>query len=474
MTVEKRSVHPTVLLLTLFAAEVLSAFELSMLYPALKPMIAEFGNAQAAGWVMTSFFIASAVFAALCGRLGDLLGRKRLLQVVIILSIVGSLISGLSSSLAGLLVGRIIQGSSGAIFPLCLGLVRENVKPESVPMMIGILAATLTVTMGLGIFVGGIIVDTIGWRWIFWGGALAGLIALAAVTWQLPTNVRPSAQALSGINLTGGILFAPALVILLLLIQKGAAWGWASPMALGSAVVSLALFSIWAWSEIRAKKPLLDVRLLVDRQVLLVNLGSVMLGVSSFQSLQIWSIILQQPTTTGVGLGVSASVSGLALLPKTLVALIAGPAAGWLIARYSGRFALIFGSSIMLAMWTALMFNHSSVLGIALLLTLLGFGMSTYYASIPILITRSVPMEKTSEAGGMMIVIRATAMGIGAHLVAMIFNSSTIAVGGVQYPDETALMRVLLYVMAGCVAQICIALFLKPVRVAVAGESHGH
>ena len=168
-----------------------------MLYPALKPMIAEYGNAQAAGWVMTSFFISSAVFAALCGRLGDLLGRKRLLQVVIVCSIVGSLISGLSSAFSGLLLGRVIQGSSGAIFPLCLGLVRENVKSESVPMMIGILAATLTVTMGLGVFVGGVVVDTIGWRWIFWGGALAGIVALIAVSVQLPTNVKPAAQALA-------------------------------------------------------------------------------------------------------------------------------------------------------------------------------------------------------------------------------------------------------------------------------------
>ena len=120
------------------------------------------------------------------------------------------------------------------------------------------------------------------------------------------------------------------------------------------------------------------------------------------------------------------------------------------------------------------MFNHSSVLTISLFLTLLGFGMSTYYASTPILITRSVPMEKTSEAGGMMIVIRATAMGIGAHLVAMIMNSSTVDVAGVQYPDENALVRVLAYVMCGCVLQIVFALFLRPVRAAQPGEAAGH
>lgn len=476
MTKPQAPLHPAMLLVTLFCAEVLAAFELSMLYPALKPMIVQYGNAEAVGWVMTSFFLSSAVFAALCGRLGDLLGRRRLLQVVIVLSIIGSLISAFSSGLAGLIFGRVIQGASGAIFALCLGLVRQHAKPASVPMMIGILAATLTVTMGLGIYAGGLIVDNLGWRWIFYGGAIAGVIALVAVSFTLPIEPYIPLARLRAINLTGGVLFAPAVVLLLLAFTKAPGWGWLSFNTLAALVAAGLLLVAWIQSELRAKMPLLDVRLLLDRQVLLVNLGSVMLGLTSFQSLQLWSIVLQQPTETGVGLGASASLSGLVLLPKTLVALISGPTAGWLIARYSGRVSLVFGSVIMVAMWTTLLFQHGSILAVGIFLTLMGYGMSTYYASIPILITRVAPAQQTSEAAGMMIVIRATAMGIGAQLVAVIMNSSTVSYQGASYPDETALTRVLVYVICGALLQIVIALFLKDSKTAnsTAQSVHSH
>src|SRR5690606_42029878 len=107
------------LMLGLLSAEVLSAFELSMLYAALKAMIADFGNPGAVGWVMTSFFLASAVSAAICGRLGDIFGRKRALMVVIALSLVGSLIAAFSSTLEWVIVGRVAQCRAGAVVLPC-------------------------------------------------------------------------------------------------------------------------------------------------------------------------------------------------------------------------------------------------------------------------------------------------------------------------------------------------------------------
>lgn len=221
------------------------------------------------------------------------------------------------------------------------------------------------------------------------------------------------------------------------------------------------VMTVWIKSELHAEVPLIDVRLLANRQVLLINLGSVVLGLTSFQSMHVWSIVLQQPEATGIGLGASATISGLALLPKTLIALVAGPVAGWLISRYSGRVPMAAGSIVMTAAWIVLIFKHDSIALIAITLTFLGLGMSTFYACIPILIAQSVPMHRTSEASGMMIVIRATAMGIGAQVIAVLLNSSTQAYEGANYPDETALTRVLLYVIAGTVLQLIIALRLK-------------
>ena len=202
-------------------------------------------------------------------------------------------------------------------------------------------------------------------------------------------------------------------------------------------------------------------RLLANRQVMLVNLGSAILGLTSFQSMQLWSIVLQQPTVTGIGMGVSATLAGLILLPKTLIALISGPMAGWLISRYNGRTAMSLDAAIMALAWTVLSIKHDTLMFLACVLTLLGFGMSMFYAGIPIMISRHVPMERTSEASGMMIVIRVSAMGIGAQIVANMLDSSTIPVDGANYPDETALFRVLTYVIVGSLLMLFVSLLMS-------------
>ena len=263
---EKSPAWAIKLMLALWCAEILSAFELSMLYAALRFMIADFGDPEAVGWVMTSFLLTSAVSAAICGRLGDLFGRQRVLLIVIALSIIGSLIAAFSSTLEGVIVGRVIQGTAGAIFPLCIGLVRENVKPESAPIFIGTLAATLTVTMGMGIFLGGVIVDTLNWHWIFFAGALAGVVAFVAIKSWLPDKSGDTKTIAAKTNFLGGILFAPAIVCLRLGITKAPAWGWISPLTLITIGVGFGLLLIWVRSELRAESPLLVscIKLTVD------------------------------------------------------------------------------------------------------------------------------------------------------------------------------------------------------------------
>lgn len=450
------------LMLGLLTAEILSAFELSMLYAALRVMIDDFGNAEAVGWVMTSFFLASAVSAAICGRLGDIFGRKKVLLAVIFFSIIGSLIAAFSTTLEGVILGRVIQGTAGAIFPLCIGLVRENIKAESVPIFIGILAASLTVTMGMGTFLGGVIVDNLSWHWVFFAGAIAGVVAFITISAWMPKSPNKAFDRRT--NILGGILFAPAVVLVLLGITKAPSWGWMSVTTLSCLGAGILIMAIWVTSELRAQVPLLDVRLLANRQVLLVNLGSAVLGLSSFQSMQLWSIVLQQPTATGVGLGVTATLAGLILFPKTLIALASGPAAGWLISRHSGRSAMMTGATIMMVGWIILGLKHDSLIFVTLMLVFLGFGMSMFYSSIPIIIAQSVPMERTSEASGMMIVIRSTAMGIGAQLVAFLLDTSTITVAGASYPDQTAVYRVITYVIGACLLMILISSFLSKER----------
>ena len=112
------------ILLVLALTEINSAFEVGMVYGVVGALMREFGP-SATGWVVTSFLLVGAIAAALGSRLGDIFGRKRVVLVMLVLAMTGSVINATSDTLTGLIVGRSIQGVAGALLPLCIGLVRE-------------------------------------------------------------------------------------------------------------------------------------------------------------------------------------------------------------------------------------------------------------------------------------------------------------------------------------------------------------
>lgn len=426
------------LMLALVAAEILSTFELAMIYAALRFMIEDFGSPVAVGWIITSFLLASAVAAALCGRLGDMYGRKRILLCVITLSIIGSLIAGFTGSLAGVVIGRTIQGSAGAVLPLCVGILREHIDPKPLPIYLGVLTSIVTVSAGLGIFFGGVLVDFLTWHWIFFTSAIAGIIAWFAVYYLIPASTAKNAEP--GTNFLGGVLFAPAIVCLLLAITKAPAWGWTDALTLSLLAAGCLVLVVWARSELSARIPLLNIRLLLQRELLLVNIATILLGLTWMQFQQVWSLLLQQPSATGAGLGLSASLAGLVVQPQTMMALVGGPLAGWVFMRHGTRASMVLGALVLALAWFAAMLKHDSIAFIVLLMVVMGISSAFLFAVLPAIVTRSAPEDRTSEAMGMMSVMRTTAMSIGAQLVAFLLSVSTVPSphGGGNFPDATA------------------------------------
>lgn len=433
----------------LVAAEVLSTFETAMIFAALRFMIEDFGSPGAVGWTITSFMLVASVSAALFSRLGDMYDRRKMLLLVIGFSVIGSVIAGASSTLAGVIVGRIIQGGAGAVFPLCVGILREQVEAKSLPIYLGILTAILSVSGGLGLFLGGVLVDNFAWQSIFYANAAVGIIAWVSVYYLVPPG--KSSNAVPGTNFIGGLLFVPGLVCCLLAVNKSMAWGWMSLQTLSLLAVGVTFLVSWVRSELRAKEPLLNIRLLLNREILLVNLSAAILGLTWNQFTQFWSIFLQQPTATGAGLGLSASVSGLVLQPQTLMAFIGGPVAGWFYLRYGTRSSMVVGALVLGLAWIAAMFKHDTIPFIIVLMVFMGLSSAFLYAMLPIILAREAPIERTSEAAGMMTVVRATATGIGAQIVAFLLSSSTVpAADGVgNFPDNFAYGLTMTYIAAG-------------------------
>jgi MFS family permease len=449
------------LMSALVAAEILSTFEIAMAFAALRFMIEDFGSPAAVGWTITAFLLSGAVCAAIFGRLGDMFERRKMLLVVIGLSVIGSLIASFWPTFTGVIIGRIIQGAAGGIFPLCVGILREQVKPKELPVYIGTLTAILTVSGGLGLLAGGLLVDHFTWHWIFYANALVGIVAWLVVFSFVPKGSASGATA--GTNYVAGLFFVPAIVLIMLGIKKSTEWGWFDAKTLSMMAGGLVFTLIWVWSELRASKPLMQIRLLRNREILLVVLCAALLGLTWNQFQQIWSILLQQPVETGEGLGLSASMAGLLLQPQTIMALIGGPIAGWFIIRSGIRLSMACSSLLLCACWLAAIFHHSTIPFIIVLMILMGLSSSFLFAMLPIIITRAVPADRTSEVTGMMTVVRGTATGIGAQIVAYLLSVSTVELpdGGGQFPDQLSYNLAMGYIASGIFLVFFIYLFFS-------------
>lgn len=443
------------LLIALIATEILSTFETAMIFAALRYMIEDFGSPGAVGWTITSFLLSAAVSAAVCSRLGDMYDRRKMMLLVVGFSIVGSVVAGSSSSLAGVIVGRVIQGGAGAIFPLCVGILRDQVEGRTMPTYLGILTAVLSVSGGLGLLLGGVLVDYLTWHWVFYTNALVGVVAWSLIYLFVAPNKTSSAQPQT--NFAGGLLFVPAIVLVLLALNKSTSWGWTDTRTLTMLGLGAVLMCIWVRSELIAREPLLNIRLLMNREILLVILSAAILGMTWNQFQQVWSILLQQPSETGAGLGLSASVAGLVLQPQTLMALVGGPVAGWVFIRYGARSSMVFGSLVLSASWGAAMFYHQSIPFIVLLMVFMGVTSAFLYAMLPIVIAQEAPPERTSEVTGMMAVVRATATSVGAQVVAYLLSTSTVTApdGNGNFPDSQAYMITMGYI-AGGIFLVCL------------------
>ncbi|MGE0741737.1 MAG: MFS transporter [Hyphomonadaceae bacterium] len=453
---------PTIAILML--AESVSALEVTMIYAALPKMSALFDDPSMAGWLLTGFMLASAASAAICGRLGDMYGRRRVLMWVLAAATLGSVVSAVSADPLWIIAGRTIQGVSGAILPLCYGLARERLAPTSVGLGVGFVGGTATICAGAGLILGGIITDYADWRLIFQICAVLGVLAIIAVS--LLKDDEKRAHVASN-DLLGGLLFVPAVFAALLAITYASRWGWSDPRILGLTAAGVLLLGAWVWRELSVASPLIDVRLFATPAIGLGNLIFAALGVGVMQAGFLVSVFGQQDLATGAGLGLSATIVGFLLLPSNAIGAITSPFVSKLTDRIGARGAIMIGAAIMSASYLVLASFNTSVPIVVLMLTIQGVGLSLIYISVPIAVIGAAPADRTSEATGLLSVTRAAAMGIGAQIIATLLFAGG---GHDQAPSADDYQRTFLYVAAS-VACVILAAMLLP-RMAGRKETH--
>lgn len=440
------------LLFPLMLAEIVGALELTMIYAAMRSLIADFGSASAAGWLITSFMLSSAAGAAMLGRVGDLLGRKRVLLAVLAVATLGSLLSAVMQQYAWIVAGRAMQGAAGAVIPLCYGIARERCEPARLPLAISLLAACSSIASATGLVAGGVIVDFYDWTMIFKVTAVMGALSFICVLLIVSPDRQWSPDVMRQ-DLLGGLLFVPAAVCLLLTIDNIGHAGLRDGMTYLYAVLTAVSLAAWIWRELSVANPLIEIRLLATRAIGFGNALYVALALGAFQGGQIMALFGQQDPATGAGLGLSATMAGFLLLPANLLTAASYPLVAKICNMHGPRLTAAGGFVLIIVGFSLLIVWNDSVPAVMALLIVQSVGLGAVYVTIPMVIVSASPPDRVSESTGMMSVIRATAMAVGAQTVATLLSAKGGHGSGAaaSFPDQSDYLTVFLFVIATAV-----------------------
>ncbi|MFI8984648.1 MFS transporter [Streptomyces antimycoticus] len=409
-----------------------------------------------AGWVVTAYLLSASVATPIAGRLGDMYGKRRVLLIALSLLGTGTLIAALASNLAVLIAGRLVQGTGGAIVPLPIGIVRDELPAEQVGLAVGVNSALLGVGGGLGSVLSGPIVEQLSWHWLFWFPL--ALIAVAAVGIALGVPESP-VRTRGRIDVPGTLLLSVGLVCLLLALSKGSAWGWGSGATLGLFGGAACALLVWGLVETRGSTPLVDMRMLALRGMWTTLLAGLTLRVGMFGSVLLMPQLLELPASTGHGFGKTVSEAGLFLLPATTVMIIFSPLSGLLDRYFGAKPPMVLGVIITAASFVVLAVAHTEVWQVLLSVTLFGIEIGLSSAAMANAIVASVPPTQTGVATGLNTLMRNIGGSIGTAVLAALL--STNAVGHV--PTDTA-FTITFWTCAGVLALGLLGALMLPRR----------
>ena len=375
-------------------------------------------------WTLTGYLVAASVFTPLVGRLGDIYGKRRMLVISLAAFAAGSVIAALSSNLWVVVGGRVVQGVGGGIFPLCFAIIRDEFARDRVARGVGLMSAVAGIGGGLGLVLGGFLVDYASYHWIFWLGALMGGAAAVASEFLVPESpIRTPAR----LDIRGAVVLGVGLTLPLLAISQAGTYGWGSARTLALIGAGLVVLGFWVMLERRTDQPLADITVLVRPPVLMTNIATLFVGFGMFGSFILIPNLAQAAKSTGYGFGVDAVRAGLLLLPASLAMLAFGPVSGVIGSRFGNKVPLTLGGLVTGAGLALLAGFHASQIEIAAFGLVMSSGIGLAYAAMPNLILDAVDPHQTGEATGFNALVRSVGSSLGSQVSATILAAGAVA-----------------------------------------------
>ncbi len=441
----------------------------TMVMPSLGEISQSLGISTADGsWLITANLLSAAVFTPLLGSLGDALGRKRILLVVLALTTAGSVLVALAPNMGIALLGRVLQGTGMAVMPLAIGVIREVFPASRVPSGVALLSALSGVGAGAGLLISGLLMKAdFSGQEMFWFAAAVTLLGLVGAATQI--HLAPHVRTAFHLDVPGLLTMSLGLVALVLGINRGPEWGWSSGRVVGLFVAAAVLLVAWFLVEQRVKHPLVDMRMMKNPVVAVTNLTALVLGAGMYGAfVLILQFVQTPPEVAGYGFGEDALGGALTLLPLTLGTLVAAALVSAMIKRVGPKWPLVLGAGVTALTYAFMMVFHDDHIDFYLASGLMGLGLGLALGAMPTLLNNSVAADQTSIANGVNATLRSVGGSVGTTIASAVLAAH--AMDQLPLPTEDG-FQVAYGVSFGICVLAIVASLLLPYRHTAATSS---
>ena len=397
----------------------LAALDQTIVSTALPTIVGDLGGLDHLSWVVTSYLLAATASTPLYGKLGDMYGRKPVFLAAILIFLAGSLLSGLSETMGQLIAFRGLQGiGAGGLMVGAQAIIADIVPPRERGRYMGLIGSVFAVASVAGPLIGGFLVETISWRWVFYVNMPIGVIAVLVVTFQLHLHTPPQRHTID--YLGAGLLTAGVSAIILVTTWGGNEYAWGSAQIVGLAALGLALLGVFIWQERRAAEPIIPLKLFHSSVFRVATVLGLVVGVAMFGAIIFIPLFLQ------LVYGVSPTSSGLHMIPLMAGLLAATVTSGRIISRI-GRYRAfpIAGTAITtlgMFLLSRLEVGTDPLIASAYML-IVGIGIGLVMQVLVLVVQNDAPMRDIGVATATATFFRSLGGSLGVALFGAIFAS---------------------------------------------------
>jgi len=320
----KKTNRPIVLA-SIMLALFMGAIEGTIVSTAMPAIVGDLGSFSLYSWVFSAYLLMNAVTVLIYGKLADLFGRKPILLFGIIMFLIGSILCGLAESMTTLIIFRLIQGfGAGAVTPIATTIVGDIYSTEERAKIQGYLSSVWGISAIIGPAIGGILVEYVSWRFIFWLNIPLGILAMIGLGLFLHEKVEKKKHT---IDYAGAVLLTISIsTLMFVLVEGGTGWPWFSYQSFGLLAISLFIFILFYFHENKAEEPMMPFSIWKERPILIANItslttGIMLIGISSFLPTFVQGVMEQSPivagftlTTMSIGWPIASTFAGKLLL----------------------------------------------------------------------------------------------------------------------------------------------------------------